>query len=63
MTDEWLSDKAQGTVNKAIGETEDQVGSATDNAELQAEDKFDKIKGEAQEELGKLKKHFSDKDN
>jgi len=59
MTNDGLSDKVKGTVNKVKGETKDQVGNATNDASLQAEGKFDKLKGEAQKKAGELKDKFS----
>lgn len=53
-----LSDKIKGTVNKAKGETKDQIGNATGDTKLQAKGKFDKLKGEAQEKIGEAKDHF-----
>ena len=50
-----LSDKIKGTVNKAKGETKDQVGNAKNDPHLQAEGKLDKIKGNIQEGIGKVK--------
>lgn len=55
--DTGLSDKIKGGVNKAKGETKDQVGNATDNSRLQAEGKFDKAKGEVQDTIGEAKEH------
>ena len=50
-----LSDKIKGGVNKAKGEVKDQVGNATDNKSLQAEGKIDKAKGHVQEKIGEAK--------
>lgn len=50
-----LSDKIKGTVNKAKGETKDQVGNAKNDPHLQTEGKLDKIKGNIQEGIGKFK--------
>ncbi|MFJ7747589.1 CsbD family protein [Peribacillus sp. NPDC097295] len=50
-----LSDKIKGTVNKAKGETKDQVGNAKNDPHLQTEGKLDKIKGNIQEGIGKVK--------
>lgn len=50
-----LSDKVKSTVNKVKGETKDQVGNAKNDPGLQAEGKLDKLKGEVQEGIGKLK--------
>lgn len=61
MTDNSVSDKIKGTVNKAKGEIKDQIGNATDNAKLQAEGKADKLKGEAQEKIGEVKDLFNKK--
>ena len=58
--DNGLSDKLKGGVNKAKGETKDQVGNATDNSRLQAEGKFDKAKGEVQDTIGEAKEHNKD---
>ena len=63
MTNDGLSDKVKGTVNKVKGETKDQVGNATNDASLQTEGKFDKLKGEAQKKAGELKDKFSDNNN
>ncbi|MFF2754186.1 CsbD family protein [Psychrobacillus sp. NPDC058041] len=53
-----LSDKVKGAVNKAKGETKDQIGNATGDTKLEAKGKFDKLKGEAQEKIGEAKEHF-----
>ncbi|OLN22216.1 CsbD family protein [Domibacillus antri] len=53
-----LGDKIKGAVNKAKGEIKDQIGSATDNARLQADGKKDKIKGEVQERIGESKDRY-----
>lgn len=58
--DNGLSDKIKGGVNKAKGETKDQVGNATDNSRLQAEGKFDKGKGEVQHTIGEAKEDTND---
>lgn len=50
-----LSDKLKGTVNKAKGETKDQVGNAKNDPHLQAEGKLDKLKGNIQDGIGKAK--------
>jgi uncharacterized protein YjbJ (UPF0337 family) len=55
MTNSGFSDKLKGRINKGKGETKDQIGNIIDNASLQAEGKFDKLKSEAQKEIGKLK--------
>jgi len=59
--DNGLSDKIKGGVNKAKGETKDQVGNATDNSRLQAEGKFDKGKGEVQNTIGEAKEDKNDR--
>lgn len=55
MTDNGMSDKIKGNVNKAKGEVKDQIGNATNSPSLQAEGKMDKAKGHLQENVGKLK--------
>lgn len=61
--DNGLSDKIKGGVNKAKGETKDQVGNATDNSRLQAEGKFDKGKGEVQNTIGEAKENNNDRND
>lgn len=51
-----LSDKVKSTVNKVKGEAKDQTGNAKNDPGLQAEGKMDKLKGNVQEEISKLKK-------
>ncbi|QFF97431.1 CsbD family protein [Psychrobacillus glaciei] len=53
-----LSDKIKGTVNKAKGETKDQIGNATGDTKLQAKGKLDKLKGEAQQTIGETRDRF-----
>ena len=55
MTNDGLSDKVKGTVNKIKGEAKDQIGNASNDASLQAEGKFEKLKGEAQQAVGEIK--------
>ncbi|RRN69091.1 CsbD family protein [Peribacillus simplex] len=50
-----LSDKVKSTVNKVKGETKDQVGNAKSDPHLQAEGKVDKLKGNLQDNISKLK--------
>ncbi|WP_071459618.1 CsbD family protein [Bacillus massilinigeriensis] len=50
-----LSDKIKSAVNKVKGETKDQAGNATNDPGLQAEGKLDKLKGEAQDKISRLK--------
>ncbi|MCO0598989.1 CsbD family protein [Peribacillus butanolivorans] len=50
-----LSDKVKSTVNKVKGETKDQVGNAKNDPHLQAEGKVDKLKGNLQDAVSKLK--------
>lgn len=61
MSDNSLSDKIKGTVNKTKGEVKDQVGNATDNTKLQAEGKKDKLKGEVQEKIGQIKESHEER--
>lgn len=61
MTNKGFSDKVKGTVNKAKGETKDQVGNATNNTKLQVEGKVDKAKGNAQEKIGEIKDELNKK--
>ncbi|VDG98399.1 Stress response protein CsbD [Lysinibacillus sphaericus] len=53
--DHGFSDKVKGAVNKTKGEAKDQYGNATGDAEKQAEGKLDKMKGDVQEKIGKMK--------
>ncbi|MFU2018454.1 CsbD family protein [Peribacillus butanolivorans] len=50
-----LSDKVKSAVNKVKGETKDQVGNAKNDPHLQAEGKVDKLKGDLQDAVSKLK--------
>ena len=50
-----LSDKIKAGVSKTKGEIKDQIGNATDNPDLQAEGKLDKLKGGIQDKVGDLK--------
>lgn len=61
MGNSGFSDKVKGAVNKAKGEVKDQFGNAMDNASLQAEGKYDKLKGAAQEKIGEFKEKRNDK--
>ena len=62
MTNSGFSDKLKGTINNSQGEKKDQIGNIIDNASLQAEGKFEKLKSEAQKDIGILKEQFDDKD-
>ncbi|MFB4163202.1 CsbD family protein [Alteribacillus sp. JSM 102045] len=53
---EGWSDKVKGAVNRAKGETKDQLGNAADDPKLQREGKVDKVKGNIQENIGDQKK-------
>ncbi|MED4072815.1 CsbD family protein [Priestia endophytica] len=50
-----LSEKVKSAVNKVKGETKDQVGNATNDRRMQNEGKKDKLKGDVQKEMGKVK--------
>ncbi|KAB2495482.1 CsbD family protein [Priestia endophytica] len=50
-----LSEKVKSAVNKVKGETKDQVGNATNDRRMQNEGKKDKLKGDVQKEIGKVK--------
>lgn len=63
MTNNGFSDKIKGAVNKAKGETKDQVGNATNNTKLQVEGKADKAKGNAQDKIGEMKEGFNKKND
>ncbi|MCY8233155.1 CsbD family protein [Priestia endophytica] len=45
----------KSAVNKVKGETKDQVGNATNDRHMQNEGKKDKLKGDVQKEIGKVK--------
>ncbi|MGM9926137.1 MAG: CsbD family protein [Bacillus sp. (in: firmicutes)] len=49
------SDKIKGAINKAKGELKDQVGNAKNDQHMQAEGKYEKVKGETQKRIGKMK--------
>lgn len=59
MADNNISDKIKSAVSKTKGEIKDQIGNATDNTQLQAEGKADKLKGDAQEKIGEIKDLFN----
>ncbi|MGZ9870225.1 CsbD family protein [Priestia endophytica] len=50
-----LSEKVKSAVNKVKGETKDQVGNATNDRRMQNEGEKDKLKGDVQKEIGKVK--------
>ncbi|RAS78059.1 CsbD family protein [Priestia endophytica] len=50
-----LSEKVKSAVNKVKGETKDQVGNATNDRRMQNEGEKDKLKGDVQKEIGKIK--------
>jgi uncharacterized protein YjbJ (UPF0337 family) len=50
-----LSEKVKSAVNKVKGETKDQVGNATNDRRMQNEGEKDKLKGDVQKEMGKVK--------
>lgn len=54
-----FSDKVKGAINKGKGEVKEQLGSATNNAKLEAEGAADKVKGAAQEKIGEVKDKFT----
>lgn len=50
-----LSDKVKGAVSKAKGEVKDQIGNAIGSPKLQSDGKMDKLKGKAQQAIGRAK--------
>jgi uncharacterized protein YjbJ (UPF0337 family) len=50
-----LSDKMKGAGNKLKGEAKESLGKATNDPELRAEGRLDRLKGEAQEEVADMK--------
>ncbi|PIC86930.1 CsbD family protein [Sporosarcina sp. P20a] len=58
--DHGTEDKLKGIGNKIKGSVKDTVGDLTNNTKMQAEGKWDKAKGTAQEKIGEAKEHFSD---
>ncbi|MGM9951688.1 MAG: CsbD family protein [Lysinibacillus sp.] len=50
-----LSDKMKGVGNKLKGEAKENLGKVTNDPELRAEGKMDRLKGEAQEEVAEMK--------
>ena len=50
-----LSDKMKGVGNKLKGEAKENLGKITNDPELRAEGKMDRLKGEAQEEVAEMK--------
>jgi uncharacterized protein YjbJ (UPF0337 family) len=49
-------DKAQGTAKTMVGSSKDITGKLLGNQRLQAAGKMEKIEGQAQKEVGKIKK-------
>lgn len=50
-----LSDKMKSAGNKLKGEAKESLGKATNDPELRAEGRLDRLKGEAQEEVAEMK--------
>ena len=50
-----LSDKMKSVGNKLKGEAKENLGKVTNDPELRAEGKMDRLKGEAQEEVAEMK--------
>lgn len=55
-----LTDRAKGLANEAAGNIKQGIGKATDNASLNAEGKAQERKGEAQQDVGKIKGALGD---
>ena len=51
-----IRDKAEGTFHKVKGEAREMAGKITDNSNLEAEGKAEKIAGNLQEKVGQVKK-------
>jgi len=49
-------DKVQGTFHEAKGKVKEMTGEITDNPELEANGKAEKIGGKVQEKIGQVKK-------
>ena len=51
-----IRDKAEGTFHEAKGKVKEVAGNLSDNPELEAEGIDEKIAGEVQEKVGRVKK-------
>jgi len=51
-----MKDKVKGTFHQAKGKVREMAGEITDNPELKAKGKAEKIAGKAQEKIGQVKK-------
>lgn len=49
-------DKAQGTFHEVKGQVKEKVGRATNNPDLEAEGRVEKIAGKVQKKIGQVKK-------
>jgi uncharacterized protein YjbJ (UPF0337 family) len=49
-------DKAQGTFHEVKGQVKEKVGRATNNPDLEAEGRVEKIAGKVQRKIGQVKK-------
>lgn len=58
-----FSEKMKGAGNKLKGEAKESLGKATNDPELRAEGKLDRLKGEAQEEVAETKEELRHADN
>ena len=51
-----MKDKVKGTFHQAKGKVREMAGEITDNPELKAKGKAEKMAGKAQEKIGQVKK-------
>ena len=56
LTDQGIEDSARGKGNDLKGRVKDAVGGLTGDNSLQAEGKLDRLKGKAQDTLGKAER-------
>lgn len=58
-----LSDKMKGAGNKLKGEAKESLGKATNDPQLRAEGRLDRLRGEAQEEVAEMKDNLLHEDD